>query len=298
MVNNMTRKFVSKKNNNNRLKIILLIIVLYIILNFLINKVNGTIDNSLISKSLLNIYSNKLNINLDKIDLKDPEIILKTALNYNKLIKLEKKEETKETFNENENDFGRIYIYNTHQSEEYDSGLLSNYNIDLTVYTASYILKSKLEEYNIKVFVEDKNVKEYLNKYGYNYNQSYKISREFLELAPDNIDLYIDLHRDSANREVTAINIDGTNYAKVMFVVGTNYQNYNLNLDLSTKLNNKIIEFNPLLTRGIYTRHSVYNQDFSPNVILLELGGPYNTLEEIENTLTIFASVINSYLGG
>lgn len=294
----MSKRFVTKKNNNSIVKIIIFIGIIYVLLNFIISKIKGNVDESLISKTILNIYSNKLNLNLNKINLRDPEIILKTALNYNKFIKLDTKEETQETFKENDSEFARIYIYNTHQTEEYDAGMLSDYNIDLTVYTASHILKSKLENYNIKVFVEDKNVKEYLDKYSYNYNQSYKITKEFLESSPENIDLYIDLHRDSANREVTAINIDGINYAKVMFVVGTNYKTYNLNLDLSTKLNNKFIEFNPNITRGIYTRHSVYNQDYSPNVILLELGGPYNTLEEIENTLTVFASVINSYLGG
>lgn len=300
MVNNMAKRFISRKNSNKTslLKIILIISVLYFILNYFINKINGTIDQSLISKMLLNVYSNKLDIELDNIDLNNPEIILNTALNYSDIIKLDKKkEETETTFKENES-IARVYIYNTHQTEEYDAGALANYNIDLTVYTASDILKSKLENYNIEVFVEERNVKEYLNKYGYTYNQSYKVSREFLESSPEDIDLYIDLHRDSAGRETTAITINNLNYAKVMFVVGTNYENYNLNLDLSTKLNNKFIEFSPDITRGIYTRHSVYNQDFSPNVILLELGGPYNTLEEIENTLTVFASVVNSYLGG
>lgn len=293
----MGKRFITKKNNNSLIKIILIIGIIYILLNFIISKIKGNVDESILTKTILNIYSNKLDLNLDKIDLNNPEIILRTALNYSNIIKLDKKKEVEPTFKEN-NNLGRVYIYNTHQTEEYDAGLLSNYNIDLTVYTASEILKTKLEKYNIETFVEEKNIKEYLNKYGYNYNQSYKISREFLSSAPEDIDLYIDLHRDSANREVTAVTIDNKNYAKVMFVIGTNYENYNLNLDLATKLNNKFIEFSPNITRGIYTRHSVYNQDFSPNVILLELGGPYNTLEEIENTLTVFADVINSYLGG
>lgn len=294
----MAKRFVSKKNHKiNFFKFVITIGILYFLINFIVHKINGSIDESLITKMILNVYSNKLDVKLDKINLSNPEIILNTALNYSNIIKLDKKEESQETFKENDR-IGRIYIYNTHQTEEYDSGALKNYNIDLTVYTASNILKSKLESYNIEVFVEDRKVKDYLNKYGYNYNQSYKISREFLENSPKDIDLYIDLHRDSVGRDKTAVTINNMSYAKVMFVVGTNYQNFNLNMDLATKLNNKLIEFSSDITRGIYTRHSVYNQDFSPNVILLELGGPYNTLEEIENTLTIFASVINDYLGG
>ena len=293
---NMSKKFKTKKNKKI-IKILFLFIIIYIILNFIIKKNNNNIDETIVSKIILNVYSNKLNINLDKIDLKNPEKILKTALNYNKNIDLDKNEVIEETFKENDNQL-KVYIYNTHQTEEYDAGLLSNYNVDITVYTASYILKNKLENYNIKVYVEDKNIKEYLNKYGYSYNESYKISREFLENLPEDMDLYIDLHRDSANRKVTAVNIDRINYAKVMFVIGTDHNNYNLNLDLATKLNNELIKFSSEITRGIYTRKSIYNQDYSSNLILLELGGPYNTLEEIENTLTVFASAINSYLGG
>ena len=298
MVKIMAKRFISKKNHKiNFFKLVIIIGILYFLINFLIHKVNGTIDESLITKMILNIYSNKLDIKFNKINLNDPEIILNTALNYSNIIKLDKNKESQETFKENDS-IGRIYIYNTHQTEEYDAGSLINYNIDLTVYTASNILKSKLKNFNIEVFVEDRKVIDYLNKYGYNYNQSYKITREFLETAPTDIDLYIDLHRDSVGRDKTVTTINNMPYAKVMFVVGTNYQNYNLNMDLATKLNNKLIEFSSDITRGIYTRHSVYNQDFSPNVILLELGGPYNTLEEIENTLTIFASIINDYLGG
>ena len=293
----MGKRFIAKKSKNNLLKLLIIIVLIYIVTNFIITKIKNNTDESILSKIILNIYSNKLDINLDKIDLKNPELILKTALNYSNIVKLEKKEETLNTFKENDS-LGRIYIYNTHQTEEYDAGNLKNYNIDLTVYTASEILKTKLEQHNIDVFVETKNIKEYLNKYGFAYKDSYKISREFLNSSPEGMDLYIDLHRDSADRNVTAININNKTYAKVMFVVGTNYANYNLNLDLSNKLNNLFIEFSPNITRGIYTRHSVYNQDFSPNVILLELGGPYNTLEEIENTLSVFADVIKKYLGG
>lgn len=292
----MAKRFISRKNKTNGiLKIIVIISILYLILNYFINKVNGTIDDALVSQILLSTYSNKLDYDFE-IDLNNPEVILSTALNFNDIVKLEKKESDETVFKENP--LYQIYIYNTHQTEEYDAGSLANYNIDLTVYTASNILKTKLDTYNIDAFVEEKNVKEYLNKYGFSYNQSYKISREFLESAPSDVDLYIDLHRDSAEKEITTTVINGKSYARVMFVVGTDYEKYTLNMDLATKLNNMFIEFDGSITRGIFTRHSVYNQDFSPNVILLELGGPYNTLEEIENTLTVLASIINTYLGG
>ena len=40
----------------------------------------------------------------------------------------------------------------------------------------------------------------------------------------------------------------------------------------------------------------VFNQDLSSHAILLEVGGVDNTLEEINNTLYVFASVLNEYI--
>lgn len=294
----MSRRFITKRNEKfSILKLLVVIGIVYVIFNFLINRINNKVEDSVLVKYFLNTYENKFNFDsLTRIDLSNPEIILDTALNFNDLIKLEEKEEEQTTFQENK--LYQVYIYNTHQTEEYDAGSLANYNIDLTVFTASNILERKLANYNIDAYVENKNVKEYLNKYGFNYNQSYKISREFLETFSHDVNLYIDLHRDSAGRDVSTTVIGDKSYARIMFVVGTNYANYEMNLDLANKLNSYFVAFDPSISRGIYTRNSVYNQDFSSNVVLLELGGPYNTLEEIENTLEVFASVIDQYLGG
>ena len=40
----------------------------------------------------------------------------------------------------------------------------------------------------------------------------------------------------------------------------------------------------------------VYNQDLNSNVILIEIGGNENNIEEVNNTLDIVASVIGEYL--
>lgn len=42
--------------------------------------------------------------------------------------------------------------------------------------------------------------------------------------------------------------------------------------------------------------NGIYNQDFHPNTILLELGGPENTLEEINNTLKVFSDILSDYI--
>ena len=39
----------------------------------------------------------------------------------------------------------------------------------------------------------------------------------------------------------------------------------------------------------------IYNQDFDPNTILIEVGGQYNYIAEVNNTLRVFADVLYEY---
>ena len=66
--------------------------------------------------------------------------------------------------------------------------------------------------------------------------------------------------------------------------------NYQKNLDLANTLNHKISSQYPSLTRGVITKaganvDGIYNQDIHPNMILLELGGNENTIDEVLNTI-------------
>ena len=45
-----------------------------------------------------------------------------------------------------------------------------------------------------------------------------------------------------------------------------------------------------------YGVNGIYNQDLKGNVILIEIGGNENNIEEINNTLDIMALVIGEYL--
>lgn len=112
---------------------------------------------------------------------------------------------------------------------------------------------------------------------------------------------FIDLHRDSSVYEKTTCQIDNVSYAKVMFLIGLEHDNYEENLKLATKLNNQVKAINPCLSRGIYKKSGpgvdgIYNQDFDKNVMLIELGGQYNTIEEANNTLKILAKILATYI--
>ncbi len=207
---------------------------------------------------------------------------------------------TKEVFKQEEvvkeKLINKIYIYNTHQTEEYRT--IENYNLTPTVHTASYILKDMLSEYDIGAIVEDRDLKTDLNSMGYTYKHAYKVSRSWLEnLNNPNLSLYIDLHRDSINYSLSNVNVNGKDYAKIMFVVGTNYD-YQENMNVATSLVREIENINKDISRGVFTRFSVYNQDYNKNCVLIEVGGPESTYESVSNSLSVLASAINNYLGG
>ena len=198
-----------------------------------------------------------------------------------------------------------VYIFNSHQSENYRSNLSEDFNINNTVYLASHILKEYLEDLGISVVVEENSIVDVLNTNGWQYASSYKASRILLEQAViDNPSLgfFIDLHRDAASYEATTVELDGKKYAKIMFVVGKEYDGYEKNLELANALNEKIKAISPSLSRGVLQKegkgvNGIYNQDFSPNTILIEVGGQYNYVEEVNNILKLFADILYEYFG-
>lgn len=303
----MRKKFKSKKMfKYKKLFLILLVLIIYYIFNNMF--VNIKMSNSH-SKTLNNLLSNINNNNryktfyekINKYIFNDPLFLLETELNY-KYEKLDKKVEL--VVNNNNNDTPKIYIYNSHQGEQYNYKYLENHNIIPDVLMASQILKDKLENININTIVEESDILAYMKKNNLNHAGSYIASRYFLtEILKkyNNLELYIDLHRDAAKHSVTYTNINGKDCAKVLFVIGLENPNYEKNLEVVTKINNIILKKYPSLTRGImkkqgYGVNGIYNQDLNGNVILLEVGGNENNIDEVNNTLSLIAEVIGEYI--
>ena len=113
----------------------------------------------------------------------------------------------------------------------------------------------------------------------------------------DDISLYIDLHRDSVNKSITTTEIDGKNYAKMLFVVGGKHETYMENYNVCDSLNKFVKNINSSLSRGILVRKSSsYNQDLKSNVILIEMGSEKNTMEAVNNTISSLAEAISNYI--
>ena len=140
-------------------------------------------------------------------------------------------------------------------------------------------------------------IKDILKDNNWKYVNSYKASRILLEkriIENPTLKYFIDIHRDSLPKDKTTITIEDKDYAKVLFIVGLENDNYQKNLEFTTKINNKIEEEYPGLSKGIYKKggsgvNGIYNQDFSPRTILIEIGGYENTTTEVLNTAIAFS---------
>lgn len=305
----MKKRFKSRKKLNNLKKIIYLIFILigfflsYLYfyykvrnmissedyLNYLLKVgFNKQIDSSYIKSSLLS------NITFDNTSV--------TENNNDDTCQITDKSNTKEVLNSTK---PIIYIYSTHDTEGYASSYFNIYNIKPDVKIASYYLQEKLSDLGLNTIVEKRMIKDALNKNNWVYKDSYKASRIYLENTYQNnssLKYFIDLHRDSSLKSKTTTTIDGKSYARVMFLVGLEHDNYNANLKVATDINNLIKAKYPSLTRGIYKKsgpgvNGIYNQDFNSNCILIELGGQYNTMLEVSNTIDILAKILYDYIG-
>lgn len=199
-----------------------------------------------------------------------------------------------------------VYLYNTHQLEEYKQENQESYNVTPNVMMLSYIVREKLNDKGIPTIVEENDVSAFLQANNWSYASSYKVTKLLMEDAKTKnptLKYFIDLHRDSVSKSISTATINGKNYAKILFIIGLENPNYQENLTVTTTINNMLEEKYPGITRGIYKKegkgvNGVYNQDFDKNTILFEVGGPENTIEEVLNTADAISTVLAEYIKG
>ena len=298
------------KNNRRKkykFKALLLFFIFILSLYFMfkyLTKTNIKITNEELVHYLLNNYTEKDIVN-EKIskNLNDffmPDNLLNMKLVYKK----EKKEIVMKKQDDKNNESPLVYIYNTHETEEYASSTIAEYSVRPNVSINNYIMKDILEKHNIKVLTKKGSVTDIRKVNGWNYNYCYKASRILMEKAKrenDSLKYFIDIHRDSLSKDKTTININGKNFAKVIFIVGLENSNYKDNLNFTERINNKINEKYEGLSKGIYKKegpgvNGVYNQDFSPYTILIEVGGEENSVEEVMNTMVVVSEMISEVI--
>lgn len=295
----MKKRFKSKKHNKIRsIKIIFIIIItlistyityllLYSIhLSKLTNKeiithIINTTKNNKYKGTIIDKYLNPYNIISKEFKLKEKTIIVSNNTKEEPL----------------------VYIYCTHETESYKDSYLEVYNITPTIKTMSYILQDYLLDLGIPTIVEDTSITGILRSNNWSYKYSYQASKIAIEKTIEDtksLRLIIDLHRDSSSLDKTLLEYNNKKYARILFVVGKEHPNYEYNYNLSSDIKTLLEQEIPGITRGISLKegegvNGIYNQDLSKYSILIELGGQYNEIEELNNTLEILSKVILKY---
>ncbi|WP_307847811.1 stage II sporulation protein P [Metabacillus bambusae] len=165
-------------------------------------------------------------------------------------------------------------------------------------------LAENLMERGIGVEHDKTNMTQELHKKGWKSTKAYTVSGTIVDeavVAKNNeLDYFIDIHRDSARKNITTKTINGKSYARLYFVVGREHENYLENLDFAKKLHAELEKKYPGISRGVFLKsksegNGVYNQDVSSKAMLLEIGGVDNNLDELERTVDVFSDVLADY---
>lgn len=122
------------------------------------------------------------------------------------------------------------------------------------------------------------------------------------QIAKEEYDVLLDLHRDALKKDRTTLQSGGATYAKMTFVVGAEHANYKLNEAFAKAVSDEVNRIVPSISKGVYKKthddgNGVYNQDLSTRSLLVELGGIENTEEEINRTIAILTKAISNVSG-
>lgn len=194
----------------------------------------------------------------------------------------------------------QILIYHTHGSEYFKDS--DSEDASTLITGVGDVLADLLEEtYGYRVY-HDTTV--------FPYNSSYSLGREkvkqIMEKYPD-IQVVIDMHRDSAPNTHLVTEIDGKQTAQIMFFNGmsqttsgplTSRNNENLSNNLAFSLQLKLAaeQLYPGFTRKNYLKAYRYNMDLVGRYALIEVGAETNTLQEEINAMEPLAEILHCVL--
>lgn len=199
----------------------------------------------------------------------------------------------------------KVFIYHSHNRESYlpelEEGLGPDeaFHETINVTKLGARLAQRLNELGVGAL---SSTADYMKEVeDYNWNYSYKYSLETVKQAlaeHPRLEYWFDIHRDAGKRETTTATINGKTYAQVFFVIGHKNPNWQQNEELASKIHDKLEQKYPGISRGVWGKQAgggsngEYNQSFSPNSVLIEIGGVENTLEECYRTVDALAGVI------
>ena len=203
-----------------------------------------------------------------------------------------------------------IIIYHTHTCESYTqtesnqyeaSGNFRTTDLNHSVARVGTELANILSLKNINV-IHDVTYHDY-PAYTGSYTRSLATINSVLNNNKD-AQFVIDLHRDalgSSSEYGPCVKIGEEKVAQLMFVMGTDgggldHPNWNKNLTLAIKIQEKANEMYPGLFKPIILRNSRYNQHVTTGACIIEVGATGNTLEECNGSMKYLANVIGEVM--
>lgn len=137
------------------------------------------------------------------------------------------------------------------------------------------------------------------------YGRSLAATQQYLADHPE-IQIVFDIHRDAiidaAGHYVrTLANIDGTDSAQVMLVVGTDHAGlahpgWRDNLGFALRLQREMVNLHPNFARPLDLREERFNAHLAPGAVLVEIGTCGNTLQEALVAGRLFAELVADVL--
>ena len=128
------------------------------------------------------------------------------------------------------------------------------------------------------------------------YRRSRQTAERLLQNRPDAI---IDIHRDGIpDQSEYTLTVNGENASRVRLLVGRSNQNSAVNREFAKQLKAIADKKYPGLVKDIFIGKGNYNQDLSPNAILLEFGTHTISKERVLESTGLMANVVSTALYG
>jgi len=189
-----------------------------------------------------------------------------------------------------------VALYCTHSSETYipTDGQAKLVGKNGGVHQIAEIIRDQLISRGVSAVLSD-TIHDYPD-WSISYANSLETIKSMKEQYPS-LMYFIDVHRDALPEGVTSVfNYKDEQAASVMLIVGSDqraeHPNWRQNHAFAQKVGSAIESKAEGILRGVRVQSGRYNQHYSPNAILLEMGSSMNSLSEVKISAVIVANAL------
>ena len=187
-----------------------------------------------------------------------------------------------------------IAMYVTHSDESYvPTDGTQSINGQGGIYDVAREFRDALQAKGVDVILDEST---HLPHDASAYRRSRQTAERLLQKQPDAI---IDIHRDGIpDQSEYTCTINGENASQVRLLVGRSNQNSGVNREFAKEIKAVADKQYPGLIKDIFIGKGNYNQDLSPNAILIEFGTHTISKERALESTGLMANVVSTALYG